>query len=144
MDVRRRPRPPPRRAPVTAEDPADCGLPAGARPPCAAARRPGRCGRPRLVSAPMRDERSPGHVHVERHRIVMSEVDVAQIHFTTLFRWMDRSFCEWLADVGRPFTQLLEEGPGIPVVDAHCRYVARVRLDDIVTIRTHLSEAGRS
>jgi acyl-CoA thioester hydrolase len=39
---------------------------------------------------------------------------------------------------------LLEEGPGIPVVDAQCRYVARVRLDDLVTIRTHVAEAGRT
>ncbi|MDX6646560.1 MAG: acyl-CoA thioester hydrolase [Miltoncostaeaceae bacterium] len=92
----------------------------------------------------MPDPTPAGHVHVESHRIVMSEVDVAQIHFTTFFRWMDRSFCEWLADVGRPFTRLLEEGPGIPVVDAQCRYVARVRLDDLVTIRTHVAEAGRT
>jgi 4-hydroxybenzoyl-CoA thioesterase len=85
-----------------------------------------------------------GHVHVETHRIVMSEVDVAQIHFTTFFRWMDRSFCEWLADVGRPFTRLLEEGPGIPVVDARCSYLARVRLDDLVTIRSHVADVGRT
>jgi YbgC/YbaW family acyl-CoA thioester hydrolase len=92
----------------------------------------------------MSDPSDAGHVHVETHRIVMSEVDVAQIHFTTFFRWMDRSFCEWLADVGRPFTRLLEEGPGIPVVDAQCRYVARVRLDDHVTIRSHVAEVGRT
>jgi len=85
-----------------------------------------------------------GHVHVESHRIVMAEVDVAQIHFSNFFKWMDRSFCEWLADVGRPFTRLLETGPGIPVVDARCSYIARVVLDDIVTIRTHIAEAGNS
>jgi acyl-CoA thioester hydrolase len=90
----------------------------------------------------MPEDAAAGHVHVESHRIVMSEVDVAQIHFTTFFRWMDRSMCEWLADVGRPFTRLLETGPGIPVVDARCRYAARVRLDDVVTIRTHIAYAG--
>jgi acyl-CoA thioesterase FadM len=30
------------------------------------------------------------------------------------------------------------------VVDARCSYMGRVLLDDIITIRTHLSEAGRS
>ena len=74
----------------------------------------------------------------------MSEVDVSQIHYTTLYRWMDRAFCELLAEIGHPFTRLLEEGPGIPVVDSRCRFLKRVVLDDLITIRTRVGGVGRT
>lgn len=74
----------------------------------------------------------------------MSEVDVAQIHFLTFHRWIDRSMTEWLAEVGWPFTRLLQEGPGIPIVDAHLSIQQRVMLDDIITIRTRVGDIGRT
>ncbi len=84
------------------------------------------------------------HVHTETHRIVMSEVDVAQIHFVTFHRWIDRSMTEWLAEVGWPFTRLLEEGPGIPIVDVHLAIRTRVMLDDLITVRTRVGDVGRT
>ncbi len=63
------------------------------------------------------------HVHTARFLVVMSEVDVAQIHFTAVHRWMDRGLSEWLVEVGHPFTRLLEEGPGIPIVETRCSFV---------------------
>lgn len=84
------------------------------------------------------------HVHEQRFRVVMSEVDVAQIHFTAMYRWMDRGLTEWLAEVGRPFTRLLEEGPGIPIVDSRCRFRLRVLLDDVLVLRTYVIAVGRT
>ena len=84
------------------------------------------------------------HIHIETHRIVMAEVDVAQIHFVTFYRWIDRSFSEWLAEVGRPFTRLLDEGPGIPIVDTHLAIRRRVMLDDLITITTSVGGIGRT
>lgn len=84
------------------------------------------------------------YVHTNRFRIAMAEVDVAQIHFTALFRWMDRGLSEWLAAVGHPFTDLLRSGPGIPVVDASCRFLGRIRLDDELTLRTWMADLGRT
>jgi acyl-CoA thioester hydrolase len=81
-------------------------------------------------------------VIVRRDRIVMSEVDVAQIHFTTLFRWMDRGLTEWLAQADHPFTRILEEGPGIPVVDANVSISERLLLDDEVEIRSYVGGIG--
>jgi acyl-CoA thioesterase FadM len=87
---------------------------------------------------------STPHVHRETHRVVMSEVDVAQIHFVTFHRWIDRSLTEWLAEVGRPFTRLLVEGPGIPIVDVHLTIHERVMLDDLVTVETTVGGIGRT
>jgi acyl-CoA thioester hydrolase len=86
----------------------------------------------------------PPHVRRETARIVMSEVDVAQIHFTALFRRMDSSLCHWLAEIGHPFTSILETGPGIPIIDSRCRFMARVVLDDLVTITTFVTGVGRT
>lgn len=87
--------------------------------------------------------RTPHVLHHE-FRIVMGEVDVAQIHFTTLFKWMDRGFSEWLAELGRPFTRLLEEGPGIPIVDVHVAIRERIHLDDILTLETWVAAVGNT
>lgn len=83
-------------------------------------------------------------VFEQEFRIVMSEVDVAQIHFTALFRWIDRGLTEWLALAGHPFTRLLEEGPGIPLVDVRATFRQRIMLDDILVLRTWVARPGRS
>jgi len=86
----------------------------------------------------------PPLVLTHRFRLVMSEVDIAQIHFTALFRWMDRGLTEWLAEAGHPFTLLLEEGPGIPIVDARVRIHGRIMLDDMITLTTWIAAVGNS
>ena len=85
---------------------------------------------------------SSAHIRRETRRIVMSEIDVSQIHFTTAYRWMDRGLCEWLADLDWPFTRLLEEGVGIPIVESRCRFLERILLDDMVTIETSVGGVG--
>ena len=76
--------------------------------------------------------------------MVMSEVDVAQIHFTNAFRWMDRGLSEWLAEIGHPFTSILETGPGIPIVDARCSFLGRIMLDDVIDQATEIGGIGRT
>ena len=84
------------------------------------------------------------HHHVSRFRIVMAEVDAAQIHFTAMFRWMDRGFSTWLAEIGHPFTRLLEDGPGVPIVDSRARFIERIRLDDEIELTTSIGGVGRT
>lgn len=86
----------------------------------------------------------PAHVHRRTFRVVMSEVDVAQIHFTAIHRWIDRGLSEWLAEVGYPFTRLLEEGPGVPIVNVNTRIAARILLDDVITQQTWVGAAGNT
>ncbi|MCB0873779.1 MAG: acyl-CoA thioesterase [Thermoleophilia bacterium] len=83
-------------------------------------------------------------VHTHPFRLAMAEVDVAQIHFTNLFRWMDRGLSEWLGEVGYPFTRLLEEGPGIPIVDVRLQIQGRMMLDDHLVLATWMAAPGNS
>jgi acyl-CoA thioester hydrolase len=84
------------------------------------------------------------HVHSATFRVVMSEVDVAQIHFTAVHRWMDRGLSTWLAEIGRPFTDILVTGPGIPIVESRCTFLGRIMLDDVIDQRTVLGGVGRT
>jgi acyl-CoA thioester hydrolase len=84
------------------------------------------------------------HVHRQAFRVVMAEVDASQIHFTAIYRWMDRGFSEWLAEVGHPFTRILEEGPGVPIVDSRCSFLGRISLDDELELRTVVGGVGRT
>jgi YbgC/YbaW family acyl-CoA thioester hydrolase len=84
------------------------------------------------------------YVHRRTFRVVMSEVDVAQIHFTNAFRWMDRGLSEWLAEIGHPFTSVLQTGPGIPIVDARCEFLGRILLDDMIEQATDVGGVGRT
>jgi acyl-CoA thioester hydrolase len=85
-----------------------------------------------------------GFVHTQTRRIVMSEVDASQIHFTAIYRWIDRGFSEYLAEIGHPFSRLLEEGPGVPIVDTRCRFLRRIVLDDVITVHTWVAGVGRT
>ena len=84
------------------------------------------------------------HVHERTFRVAMAEVDVAQIHFTALHRWIDRGLSEWLAEVGHPFTRLLDEGPGVPIVNINTRIGGRILLDDVITQYPWLGAVGRT
>jgi acyl-CoA thioester hydrolase len=84
------------------------------------------------------------HVHTQAFRVVMSEVDASQIHFTAIYRWMDRGLSEWLAEIGRPFTRILEEGPGIPIVESRCSFLGRIVLDDEIVLTTTVGGVGRT
>lgn len=84
------------------------------------------------------------YIHVVPRRIVMAEVDVAQIHFTTFFNFMDRGLTEWLGEIGHSFTRILEEGPGIPIVSVGLDIQRRVHLDDVIVVETAVGAVGRS
>lgn len=84
------------------------------------------------------------HTHMATFRVVMAEVDVAQIHFSAVHRWMDRGLCEWLAEVGHPFTSLLREGPGIPIVESRCSFLGGIMLDDVIDQTTRIGGVGRT
>ncbi len=84
------------------------------------------------------------YLHRAERLIVMSEVDVAQIHFSTLVRFMDRGLSEWLAAIDHPFLWVLEHGPGIPIVNVSLDIGKRIHLDDVIAVTTSVGAFGRS
>ena len=84
------------------------------------------------------------YIHRRSFRVVMAEVDAAQIHFTNVYLWMDRGLSEWLAEIGHPFTRILETGPGIPIIDSRCAFVGRIMLDDVIEQTTEIGGVGRT
>ncbi len=75
----------------------------------------------------------------------MAEVDVAQITSRPCTRWIDRGVSEWLAEIGVPIhSRLLEDGPGVPIVNITTRISGRILLDDLITHRAWIGAAGRS
>lgn len=78
------------------------------------------------------------------HRVLMSDVDLVQVNYTRMFRWMDHGFTQLLHDLKHPSSTLLRQGWSTPVVDAHCSYLRPVTLDDEFDLVTRVIDVGRS
>jgi acyl-CoA thioester hydrolase len=74
----------------------------------------------------------------------MVDVDLEQINFCTYFRWMDIAYTQMLVDLGHPLSELLATGISTPIVNARCSYRIPVGLDDLLDIRSWISDIGRS
>jgi YbgC/YbaW family acyl-CoA thioester hydrolase len=74
----------------------------------------------------------------------MTDVDLVQVNFTRMFRWMDHGFTQLLHDLQHPSSMLLREGWSTPVVDAHCNYRRPVTMDDEFDLVSQVIETGRS
>lgn len=84
-------------------------------------------------------------VHSRRYRVVLGDVDSAQvIYFANVFRWHEYNLSEWLATRFIPLRQLLEAGQGLPVVSCSADYGHPVHQDDVLTLESWVSEASRS
>lgn len=81
-------------------------------------------------------------VYEAAHLVAMIDVDAAQIHFSTYFRWMDLGTSGLMAQLGIPVRDVLASGFSMPVVDAHCAYRAPVGLGSIVTCRSYFAHCG--
>jgi len=85
-----------------------------------------------------------GTITTTHHRVLMTDVDLVQVNFTRMFRWMDHGFTQLLHDLEHPSSRLLREGWSTPVVDAHCNYRRPVTVDDEFHLVTQVIETGRS
>ena len=81
---------------------------------------------------------------VTHRRVSMGDVDQVLAFFRRYFSWMDDGRCELLALLGHPLRDLLADGHGLPVVNASCRYVRPVGLDDLLRIETAVLAVRRT
>jgi acyl-CoA thioesterase FadM len=78
------------------------------------------------------------------HHVAMVDVDLVQINFSVYFRWMDLGYGALLRELGRPLSEILDDGHGTPAVDARCSYLRPVGLDDRVEATAWIERAGRT
>lgn len=82
------------------------------------------------------------HGCVERSiRVPMGDVDAARIHFTSVFDYADQANAELFHQLGLSTTAMLRCGFGLPVVHASATYVRPFGLDDVILVRSQVTEA---
>lgn len=75
-------------------------------------------------------------------RLTMGDVDAVQVYAPNYFRWMDESNHELFVSLGHPLGEVLQDGFGMPAVNASCEYLSPVVLDDLLECTTYVSRVG--
>ncbi len=85
----------------------------------------------------------PARESVVQIRVRYPEVDSMGVaHHSHHFVWFEIGRTEWMRERGLPYARVEREGTFLPVIEAECAYRAPVRYDELVSVRTRLSEAG--
>jgi acyl-CoA thioester hydrolase len=58
--------------------------------------------------------------------------------------WFEFGRTEWLRGAGMPYSRMEADGLFLPVIEANCRYLRRVRFDDSIILKTCLTQVGRA
>lgn len=76
-----------------------------------------------------------------RIRVRYAETDqMGVVYYANFFVWFEIGRVEYLRARGLAYRDLeKDDGCYIPVVDAHCRYKAPARYDDLIAIRTRVT-----
>ncbi len=86
-----------------------------------------------------------GLVHLQTFRVRYAETDqMGALSSPRALEWFEFGRTEWLRAADLPYSRMETEGLFLPVVEANCRYLRRVRFDDPIILRTRLSQAGRA
>lgn len=56
------------------------------------------------------------------------------------FEYFEAGRNDFLRKLGYPYTQLEKENFGLPVIEAYAKFISGAKYDDIVTIKTKLSQ----
>jgi acyl-CoA thioester hydrolase len=81
--------------------------------------------------------------HVVEVRARWGDADPAGIVFyPQIFRWFDAAAEELFRALGLPWTRLFPETGliGLPILEAHCRFVSPIHHDDRVRVETEVEE----
>lgn len=76
-----------------------------------------------------------------RIRVRYAETDASAIsHHSAYIPWLEAGRVDWLREAGLSYRDLEREGYNLPVIELHLRYVAASRFDDLLIVRTALSD----
>ena len=75
-------------------------------------------------------------------RVAMGDVDASRIHFAAVFGYADRCSADLFHELDLPPSAMLNSGFGLPVVHAAAQYIRPFGLDDLVAVRSSVTETG--
>ena len=79
------------------------------------------------------------------HRVSYGETDMmGLVYYAEYLHYFERARSECIRSRGMSYTVVEERGVMLPVREARCRYRSPARFDDLVWIRTGISEWGRA
>ncbi len=62
------------------------------------------------------------------------------VHHSNYIRYLEETRCEWLNQIGMPFSLLEENGITIPVLEVNCMYKYHVTFDDTIYINAFITD----
>ncbi len=84
-------------------------------------------------------------IHCQTFRVRYAETDqMGALSSPRALEWFEFGRTEWLRAGGMPYSVMEAEGLFLPVIEANCRYMRRVRFDEPIRLRTWISQVGRA
>jgi len=78
-------------------------------------------------------------------RVRYGETDCMGVtYYANYFAWFEAARTEYFRAIGFAYAEFEKQGILLPVADAHCRYLAPCSYDDLITIRTVVSQIRQS
>jgi acyl-CoA thioester hydrolase len=75
------------------------------------------------------------------HRVTYAETDkMGFVYYGNYLTYFEIGRTELIRSLGRPYSEMEDEGYYLPVIEASCKYMKSARYDDLLTIRTVVSE----
>ena len=79
------------------------------------------------------------------YRVIYGDTDnMGVAYHANYFRWFEIGRSELLRSLGLPYKAIEAKGIFLPVSEAHCKYVASAKYDDVVIIETSLDSSVRA
>jgi acyl-CoA thioester hydrolase len=87
----------------------------------------------------------PASAHAYEIPVRYGDTDQMGIaYYANYLYWFEIARTEWLRANGRSYRELEAEGVILPVTEAHCRYLASARYDDLLRLWGWVGELGRA
>lgn len=79
------------------------------------------------------------------YRVIYGDTDMMGVsYYGNYFRWFEGARSEYFRALGLPYTECEKQGLMLPVVETAAKYFAPSTYDDLLVVRTSVSELGRS
>lgn len=79
------------------------------------------------------------------YRVIYADTDKMGVcYYANYFRWFEAARSEYFRALGLPYTECEKKGIMLPVVETGARYLGTSTYDDLLVVRTSVSEFGRS